>query len=303
MHQNRGLREADSLRGGAAMMNFERASVVLDRLTSTAKVGGDELDSLVQTQLSYLTGQYPKLLYLTRPPVDYSSEATQIAYVYRCAPAHGQWVYHALLAAHSRASKIFSQKVVRVAAIGGGPGSDLLGVMKYSAMMGLAASHISFKLLDHEPAWARVSAEFAATYAGQRSLDVSFERLDLAVGSPWAASHEFLSADIFTFSFSLSEAWVFDGDGSVSAFLDCVISNAKPGALFVYVDNGGPSFSSRVEPHFCRRDVKQIVASDDQRRLLGSDEQSSAVAAYKARFEQSPKLTGNVSYRVWEKLP
>jgi hypothetical protein len=285
------------------MTNFERVNIVLDKLTSVAKATGAKLDLLVQAQLGYLTGQYPKLLYRTRAPVDYSAEATHVAYVYRCAAAHGQWVYQALLAAHARASTLFKQDVVRVAAIGGGPGSDMLGVMKYSNTMGLVPAHVSFKLLDHEPSWERVGREFARTYEGQRRFDFTFEKLDLSAGSPWAASNEFLSADIFTLSFALSEAWVFDGNGSVTAFLDYVVSNAKPGALFVYVDNGGPSFNSLVEPHFNRRDVKLVVASDDQRRLLGSDEQASAVAAYKARFGQNPKLTGNVSYRVWEKLP
>jgi hypothetical protein len=285
------------------MMNFERVNTVLDRLTGAAKASGTTLDSKVQAQLAYLSGQYPALLAPGRTPIDYSGEATHIAYVYRCAAAHGQWVYHALLAAHSRAARFFKQKMVKAAAIGGGPGSDMLGVMKYSKLMGLTAPTVSFKLLDHEPSWGLVWDEFAKTYQGTRSLNFMFEHLDLASGAPWTASEEFLTADIFVFSFSLSESWAFNGGGSVTAFLNHVISHANAGALFVYVDNGGPSFNSRVEAHFLRRDVRQIAWSDDSRRLLGSDEQSGAVAVYRARFGQAPKLTGNVSYRVWEKLP
>lgn len=280
------------------MMNFERARIVLDKLTAGAP---GALDALVRGQLAYLTGQYPRLLYKTRPPLDYSAPATHVAYVYRCVPAHGQWLYHALLDAHAHAASLFKQDVVKVAAVGGGPGSDLLGVMKYARAGRLEKAHVAFKLLDHEPSWQGVASKIASTYAGERPLDFSFEHLDLASGSPWTASQEFLAADIFTFSFALSEAWVFDVDGSVTAFLNYVISNAKPGALFVYVDNGGPSFSGLAEPHFTRKDLQLVASSDDQRRLLGSDEQSDAVAVYKERFGQSPKLQGNVSYRVWKK--
>lgn len=302
-HANESSSEIRRLCESLGIMNFDRVNAVLGRLVHSAGMPAAKLDSQVQAQLQYLSSQYPRLLSIGRPPVDYSAAATHIAYVYRCAAAHGQWVYHALLAAHSRAARFFKQKMVRVAAVGGGPGSDMLGVMKYSQTMGLTSSTVSFKLLDHEPSWEGVWDEFARTYDGSRSLNAKYEHLDLAKGAPWTASDEFLSADIFTFSFSLSEAWTFNGGGSVTAFLDHVISNSRQGALFVYVDNGGPSFNSRVEAHFNRKDIRLIASSDDNRRLLGADEQASAVGEYRARFGQAPKLTGNVSYRVWEKLP
>lgn len=285
---------------------FERAKLVIDALIPIAEklVHGDSVDGMVRKRLSALSGGYGwGLLSAGRSPIDYSKLTTHIAYMYRSFSAHADWLYKALNLAPAAVRQALSGDRVRVSCIGGGPGSDIAGVLKFAEQHDLIGNSFEFTVLDREPAWRRARRELVGTYSGSASVEETFQALDLASGNPWTDDWEFADADLFTISFALSEVWSFNKGRSVSQFLDRLISQARPGAIFCYIDNGGDKFTPLVEQEFETRDDLELIGSrDDDRMLISFDEQCGALEdAYRARFNQRPKLTGNVALRMWRK--
>lgn len=285
---------------------FERARRVIERLLPIAEKLVHEItvDEMVKRRLKALSGGYGGgLLREDRKPIDYTKMTTHIAYLYRSFPAHADWVYKALCLGSQKVVAAFSQDTVTVACIGGGPGSDIAGVMKFAEKNNLLSARYHFMVLDRQPAWEFARRELVDSYGKPFRIKEYFEPLNLAGGEPWADDWAFSKSDLFIFSFVLSEVWCFNKDGSVSQFLDRLINAAKKGALFCYVDNGGTSFTPLAQSEFdSRTDLKRIGSVDDERLLLSYDEQCSVVEdVFRDRFGQRPKLTGNVALRLWAK--
>lgn len=285
--------------------NFERAKIVVDALLPVAAdlVNGS-VDEMVGNRLSSLRFAYNgQLLRDGRKAVDYGKLTTKIAYVYRSLPAHADWLYQALSLVPRATTEILSSKNVKIACVGGGPGSDMLGVTKFIEQNNLRRPNIDLTVLDFDQRWARVRDELFSTFDFELRTHVS-QDFDATRDGTWTSSWAFLDADIITFSFSLSEFWSFNGEGCVSRFLDRVLTGIRRGALIVYVDNGGPDFSARMEAEFDRDDLRLIGTRDGERIFMGFDEQRDVIEeAFKARFKgEWTKVQGNLSLRVWKKL-
>lgn len=286
---------------------FSRAKQVIDQLIPVAEKlikDGSAVDAVVKKRLSALTGGYGfGMLNVGRSPIDYSRTTTHIAYMYRTFSAHADWTYQALQLAPAAVTSALATTKPQIACIGRGPGSDIAGTLKFASEHNLKDRKFEFTVLDREPLWHRSREELLATYDGQVEVRHKSEALDLASGPPWVSSWDFVAANLFTFSFVLSEVWSFNKDRSVSQFLDRLISQANHDAVFCYIDNGGSKFTPLVEQEFdTRSDLKLIGSRDVERLFPGFDEQCDVLEdAYRGRFNERPKLTGNVAMRLWKK--
>ena len=109
--------------------NFERAKFILDAML--AEMGSDGHEA-VKDQISKLAQSYQTIWNSEINPIDYSAPATQAAYVFTYLGAHADLVYQTLNGASPDSKAIFNQPKVKIACIGGGPGSDLLGAVKFA---------------------------------------------------------------------------------------------------------------------------------------------------------------------------
>jgi hypothetical protein len=285
--------------------NFERAKVVIDALLPVAaELVTGSVDDLVGTRLASLRFAYSgQLLKNNRNAIDYSKLTTKIGYVYRSLPAHADWVYQALQMAPRSVERILSQKRVKVCCIGGGPGSDILGVVKFLEQNDLDPPELDVTVLDYDPMWKIVRRELIKTFEFDLRRH-THQDFDAGKDGKWTDSWAFVNSDIVTFSFSLSEFWSFNESGAVSNFVDRLLTGMKAGALIVYVDNGGPDFCALAEAEFDRDDVELVGSRDSEKLLIGFDERRDVLEdAYKARFKNEwTKMRGNVALRVWKKL-
>jgi hypothetical protein len=84
---------------------------------------------IVKASLTYLSSGYESLL--LKNSIIYKNLAVRFAYIYRYVTCHSGMAFQVI-----RDSKVlrslFKQKILTVSCIGGGPGSDLLGVLKYA---------------------------------------------------------------------------------------------------------------------------------------------------------------------------
>jgi hypothetical protein len=285
---------------------FERTKALIDQLYPIARKNirdpKKEVHDIVKTRLKQLSHSYGgKLLKDGRDPINYSFTTTHIAYAYRALSSHADWMYQLLESSCPHYPDLFDRRIVRISSIGGGPGSDLLAFEKFSAKcLDDDVPVFAFSFFDREERWENVR-DFLMKDLDDDMIEHSYH-FDITEDIPEQHLKVFEKSDIITFSFFLSEVWSFNNEGSISDNLSILINNAKAGCIFLYIDNGGSEFSPLVEDEFKRQDIEVVISKDHNRLLMSFDEQSNVLGEYKEKFGQSPKLQGEVSWRVWRKI-
>jgi hypothetical protein len=107
---------------------FQIIKSVLDEAYSQIPGNEEEKDSLIKAAIDYLSGEYKRLL--DGIQIDYSNPITRFAYIYKYVTSHANLVC-TIIENSDELNMIFDQEKVNVACIGGGPGSDFLGILKY----------------------------------------------------------------------------------------------------------------------------------------------------------------------------
>jgi len=254
--------------------------------------------------MKYLSESYSTLKNSNRDPVNYGDPATRFAYVYKYVAAHGDYLVQILkhLRDHLEES-VFSSARTRISCIGGGPGSDIIACLKYLDEMGgeEPVEKVVCYLLDREQAWADTWTELGDSLNSKVSLNVNFQPLDVSNPQSWKQQKKFLDADLFTMSYFVSEVMSLDSEGTISEFWATLFEKAKPGALFVYDDNGHDDFNKYFDGLSHKAGLENILSVDNTRLIPRLDEQAAELKFYTAKFGQSPKIQSYLSYRVLRK--
>jgi hypothetical protein len=287
------------------MTIFELVKIALDELYAQGmKQYGPKLDQEIKERMEYLSDSYAKLNDKTRKPVDYKDPATRFAYVYKYVAAHGDYVVQVMQRLRTALDdNIFQGKNGRVSCVGGGPGSDIIAVLKYldDYRKYEPVEKITCYLLDKEQAWADTWTELDDSFDVGVQLNANFQPLDVTDPESWQFQKKFLQADLFTMSYFVSEVHSLDKGGIVSRFWNTLFVGAKPGALFLYVDNGHDDFNRYFDAQWKAAGLECLVAEDNVRWTPRYSEQASELGDYLKKFGQQPKLQAYLSYRVLRK--
>jgi len=280
--------------------NFQRAKLMLDAMVPALPGDGP---ATVKRKILSLAASYPAIWNPNVQPIDYSDPATQAAYVYTYLGANADLIYRTLRGASAEATALLSQPKPKIACMGGGPGSDLLGLVKFAERLAKPPKKLIVEVLDHQLAWWDMWDHTLSTFDAQFGCAANIRMMDYCKKGDWVKSDEFLKSDIFLFSYSLSEAWRYNADGSVTQFLDKVIKSAKKGSMFVYSDNSGEHFDPHFEREFIARPELSLVhrESYDQTAVSG-DEQVSDLEPHRTEFVRWPKLRLNATCAALVKL-
>lgn len=279
------------------MRCFEVVQRVLD--VTYAQIPGDEpaRDAAIARALRDMSGKYLGSLARTGGP-DFSDPVTRFAYVFGYVPAHSHWV-HELLSWSPEAVALFAQPRVRVTCLGGGPGSDLVGVLKFMAAEGRVPPALFCEIVDGCIQWKETWSDLAFTLEWASPLHTDYVIHNVADPSTWAAPCNFGKADVFTVSFFASE--IFHLGASATQYLTHVFSTAKPGALILINDNDASCFYEWFDGIAAATGLETLLAQQGERKIYDRDEQMSAVGHFREKFDWRPKLTGRVAWRVFRK--
>jgi hypothetical protein len=236
-------------------------------------------------------------------PVDYQDPATRFAYVYKYVAAHGDYIVQVLQEFRDERGRVFGSENARVSCIGGGPGSDVIGVLKYLDENRRCddVSRVTFYLLDREQAWADTWTELDESLSMDIHLNTNFQPLDVTNPESWRLQRKFLQADLFTMSYFVSEVFSLDRNGVVADFWAEVFRSARPGALFLYIDNGHSDFDDYYAQQCDAAGLVQVIGSSDVRLIPRYSEQASDLGCYLSKFGQHPKIQATVTYKVLQK--
>jgi hypothetical protein len=230
------------------MTIFELVKLALDELYKEGlAVHAEKLDQKIKEQIIYLSTSYSNLSRTDREPINYKDPSTRFAYVYKYVASHGDYVVQVLEKLRLYLEgPIFKSENIRVSCIGGGPGSDIIAVLKYlhERKSIEPVKKVTCYLLDREQAWADTWTEFGDSLGTELQLSTNFQPLDVTKPESWAQQTKFLEADLFTLSYFVSEVKSLDREGVVTKFWQQLFKKSKSGALFLYDDNGNDDFNS-----------------------------------------------------------
>ncbi|MFN7141238.1 MAG: hypothetical protein ACK4UN_18070, partial [Limisphaerales bacterium] len=138
--------------------------------------------------------------------VDYSAPATQFAYLFKFAGSRACAVY----SRHSyrRISDLYTKDALTVTNLGGGPGSDLLGIFRFYIEQNLQIK-LHINLVDVDATWKEI-AKIVKSAACNRLNGcplptVAFKELDCSAATIMESLQEYDQTDLFTLSYLLSE--------------------------------------------------------------------------------------------------
>ncbi|MEP6543515.1 hypothetical protein NDI47_15185 [Microcoleus vaginatus GB1-A2] len=193
---------------------------------------------------------------------------------------------------------LFDNQKVKVACIGGGPGSDFLGILKY-LMTNKKSPTIKFQLCDREKSWGESWSDVEDKVEDlEFRISTSYMPLDVTKRDDWESHIKYFQSDLFTMIYFMSE--VFSLRDSAEEYFAHLFNEAKIGSLFLFIDNNSSDFYNWLD-ELAENHKIDILSSKETYLKVPFDEEKSDLGQYLTKFSP-PKLTANVAYRIGRKV-
>lgn len=278
---------------------FKVVMEVLDE--SYHSIPGDSTakDAAIKGELERLSRHY---LNLTRSgAVDYSNSVTRFAYIYKYVTSHANMVYDAIRD-YKELAEIFERDIVRVACIGGGPGSDFLGVLKYLIRTS-QTPYLRCATLDRDRTWGESWRDVDEKVDANFRLSTSFDQLDITDASTWKPQVKYLQSDLFSMIYFMSE--VYKEKDETNEYFKHLFGGAKSGSFFLFIDNNSPEFYNWFDELAGSNSVDVIHREQGRTRLYDGLEQKADLGVYYEKFGSlnhcRPKLEAQIALRIGRK--
>jgi hypothetical protein len=187
------------------LMQLVRA--VLDDAYGAIETNDDsKKDELIKARIATLQLAYAKLASAQAKPIVYSDPVTRFAYIFKYTVAHADYIMQ-LINGDADLKRLLARQTAEIACLGGGPGSDFLGILKYMMQARTRGTCLTCYIFDKERAWGDSWSDVARILKAPFSIYPVFQQLDVTDSTTWKSYQKFLRADLFTLSYFLSEVW------------------------------------------------------------------------------------------------
>lgn len=250
-------------------------------------------DGLIAGHLKQLAADYRRLT--VNGCLDYSDPARRFAYVFRYTTSHANLVYQRICGSATLRT-MFDRPRVHLACVGGGPGSDFLGVLKYCQRRGKTPD-IKCVLLDRDPTWGESWSDVDDKVGSALKLSTVFNSLDVTKPDQWQTFTKHHHADLFTLIYFVSE--VYARRNEAQAYFESLFSNVKQGAVLLFVDNNDSRFVGWFDQLAATHGLQAVEnGTEDSRMPLDEDKED--LEPYLTKFGP-PKLKADIAWRVLQK--
>jgi hypothetical protein len=254
-------------------------------------------DAAISAAIAGISNTYKKNLLKGGGP-DFADPVNRFAYVYSYVPAHAHWI-HELIGFSEDAAAVFDADKVRIACIGGGPGSDLVGILKFLDERDAEAPAIFCEIVDGCEQWKLTWADIGFTLDLPARLNTDYVIHRVGEPNVWAHPTKFAKADLFTMNFFVSEI-AHLGDPAWD-YIEKVLEKAKKGAVLLFNDNNNSSFFERFDRIATQGGWETLVKGNGERKVYDTGERLDELGHFREKFERASRLTGNVAWRVLRK--
>ena len=260
-----------------------------------------ERDALIVHALKCLHERYEDP---TKPgqALDFADPAIQFAYVFTYLACHACLVSR-IVQRSGALQKLFRDGPPIVTSIGGGPGSDVIGVLKYleceEACLFPPVRALDYFILDEEEAWLDVREyiwDELNTTVLQSSQHYTF---DVREPGDYPKRRDYCEANLFVMMYFLSEIWSIRNDAET--FFRDLLKRARSNSIFLLIDNNKSIFFS-----YFRRlaEESSAILSEGPPGIewrVPCEKGWLVLKEYKEKFGYYPKLTANIRWEVWVK--
>ena len=269
---------------------FHLIKSVLDE--AYAEIPGSEAakDAAIRRALDGLSTAYTNLL--KKGCLDYSDPCRRFAYIYRYTTSHANLVYERIVGAKPLRG-LFDREKVTISCVGGGPGSDFLGVLKY-CLRHRKKPKLKCHVLDRDRAWSESWSDVEDKLGSTLSMSTVFYSFDVTDPVNWAPFTKHFAADLFTLIYFMSEVYSFKTNAQ--KYFDTLSGRMSPGAFLLYVDNNDSRFTDWFDQLATSNGLK-IVSQRAGWEQMPLDEDKMALEPYLSKFTP-PKLKTNIACRI-----
>lgn len=247
-------------------------------------------DAAIEAALGELSKAYKNLL--KKGCLDYSDPARRFAYLYRYTTSHANIVYNKIND-HKSLRELFKEKRLMVSCIGGGPGSDFLGILKY-CLKNQKKIDLKCQIMDRDPAWSESWSDVDDKVKSSFRLSTSYQPIDVADPNSWGKFNKHFQADLFTLIYFVSE--VYAVADKASDYFATLLSQMKPGAMLLYVDNNDSRFTEWFDG-LVKKAKLEVLKSGSGVEKMPWDENKSDLEPYFSKFSPT-KLNADIAYRI-----
>ena len=228
-------------------------------------------DAQIKVEMTNLSAEYGNLTSKACAPIDYSNAVKRFAYIYKYTVAHADYIMQ-LIKASNELRELLDKRSIEVACLGGGPGSDLLGILKFLIQTGAKDLSLKCYIFDKERAWGTDA-------------------------TTWASYQKFLRADLFTLSYFLSEVWKIKD--AAEPFFEHCLSQMKSGSMILFVDNNDSRFRDWFDA-MSKRHKLVVIESAEGELCFSNDEEKDDLGVYFRKFGW-PKRKSDAAWRIMAK--
>jgi hypothetical protein len=279
-----------------AMKCFEVVRNVLE--DTYQEIPGDEetRDREITAAIHDLSTTYTRVL--TGGGPEFSNPVNRFAYVYAYVPAHAHWVSE-LIGWSEEAKAVFKSDKVRIACIGGGPGSDLVGMLKHLDQRGGDMPAIFCEIADGCELWKRTWADIGFTLDLPVRLNTDYVTHLVGDPSVWSHPAQFEKSDLFSMNFFVSE--IAHLGNAAWDYIEEVLKRAKTGAVLLFNDNNDSRFFERFDEIASRVGWETLLSGEGTRKVYDPGEKKDELSDFRGKFGRDSRLTGKVAWRVLRK--
>lgn len=175
---------------------------------------------------------------------DYSSNIKKFCYLYKYSVAHGYYIFTVLKRLRPKIKPaIFSRNPTKIACIGGGPGTEIIGLCRYLRTVEPEnlANSIEITIFDKEPSWKDSCERVLSSVRGELNIKLKFVEFD-ATDPETYKNLDFSMFVMVMANFFISEIRKAKIVGASGGFWKHLFGSMGAGKIFVavdFADNGG----------------------------------------------------------------
>jgi hypothetical protein len=203
-----------------------------------------------------------------------------------------------------------SDWTLNICSLGGGPGSELLGLAKYAERLANGKHlEVEFTIVDQFKEWDEswnclknnIELGFVEQYGRCRStwpVRISHSFLPLKLCDPAGLQHfpiRFAREDVFVLNFVVSEMRA--NPAPLREFVRLLSERTEDAAYFLFIDRQEPGIPFLVEKII--EDANLVVIDElEQDCVMDYDEQKTALGRWRSDLDREPKLQMKAFYRL-----
>lgn len=260
---------------------------------------GEAWMGLVKDRFGVLEDSYKILNQQGRPPINYTELPTQAGYIFGYAMPRSYFSDEFLRRHRAAIGKpLFIRNEIVVVSFGGGPGSELIGLLNYlgDPEMGEAVTSVSYRVYDRDGDWRAVAQRVVRHANSDIEVVLTYHELDLADVNATALV-DISDADLIVFSYVMSELCALDSKDEIAANVNRMLSTMSPGAAMMFVESKQPEFINYFKD--CKGYHGKQKNDDDKRIDIELPNFGTKFQKFADELERTPRMSSGSILSKW----